>query len=214
VAITQAAPVVPHASYRAPDQGVRAALRGFGPLLEAIDRLETTGERAVIGLDGRCAAGKTRLAGALEQVYGLDLIHLDDFFLRPTQATPRRLAEPGGNLDRERFRAEALDPWLAGRQFEYRPWDCRAGAFGPAIGVGPGRLLLGEGSDALHPGLAPAYRLGVFLTVDRAEQRRRLAARAPDLLDRFTDRWIPLEEAYIKEFAPDQKADLLFQSAG
>lgn len=33
----------------------------------------------------------------------------DDFFLRPEQRTPERLAEPGGNLDRERMKSEVID---------------------------------------------------------------------------------------------------------
>ena len=33
---------------------------------------------------------------------------MDDFFLRPEQRRPERFAEPGGNVDRERFAAEVL----------------------------------------------------------------------------------------------------------
>jgi hypothetical protein len=61
-----------------------------------------------------------------------------------------------------------------------------------------------EGSYSLHPGLQPAWqRLGavtVFLEVAEDEQLRRLARRAPEKLDAFVKRWIPLEKNYFQAY--------------
>ena len=66
----------------------------------------------LVALDGRCAAGKTTIAAQMARQYGWGVVHLDDFFLQPIQRTPQRMAEPGGNLDRERLIAEVSHSFL------------------------------------------------------------------------------------------------------
>ena len=85
----------------------------------------------LVALDGRCAAGKTTIAAQMARQYGWGVVHLDDFFLQPIQRTPQRMAEPGGNLDRERLIAEVLEPLRAGQQGSYRLFDCRTMALAP-----------------------------------------------------------------------------------
>ena len=46
---------------------------------------------------------------------------MDDFYLQPHQRTTKRLREPGGNVDYERFETEVLQPLLTGEAFSYRP---------------------------------------------------------------------------------------------
>lgn len=85
----------------------------------------------LVALDGRCAAGKTTIAAQMARQYGWGVVHLDDFFLQPIQRTPQRMAEPGGNLNRERLIAEVLEPLRAGQQGSYRLFDCRTMALAP-----------------------------------------------------------------------------------
>ena len=107
-------------------------LAGAGPLL--------------VALDGRCAAGKTTLAAYLQRQTGWGLAHMDHFFLRPQQRTPARLAEPGGNVDRERFLEEVLLPLEAGQAAVYRPFDCHTQSLGEPLRLEPGPVLLVEGA--------------------------------------------------------------------
>ena len=167
-----------------------------------IRRLAESSAPALIALDGRCAAGKTTLAKALAERCGWSVVHLDDFCPRPEQRTPERLAEPGGNLDRERVLAEALTPLQNGQAARYRPFDCRSQRLSPAFRVvPPAPVTLVEGAYACHPALWARYALRVFLDVDPAEQRRRILARdGPARLEVFLRRWIPLEEAYIAAY--------------
>ena len=72
------------------------------------DKLAEKG-RIVLAIDGRCGAGKSTLADRLAAQWNGRVIRADDFFLRPEQRTPERLAEPGGNLDRERMKAEVRE---------------------------------------------------------------------------------------------------------
>ena len=167
----------------------------------------------LIALDGRCAAGKTTLANRLAEQYGWGVIHLDDFFLQPAQRTSQRLAEPGGNLDRERLISEVLLPLTRHRPGVYRVFDCRTMGFAAVPRPLPAApVMLLEGSYACHPDLRPLCGLHVFLTVDPGEQLRRLTARNPARLQDFRTRWIPMEEQYFRYFHIPETCDLTLVS--
>lgn len=167
-------------------------------IIPALSQRLAAGERVLLAIDGRSAAGKTTLAAALGAQYGGAVFHMDDFFLRPAQRTPERCAQPGGNVDRERVLAEVLEPLSRGEDVTFRRYDCRTGTLQPPQTVRPGRLVIVEGAYAMHPELAGFYDLSVFLTIDPAEQRRRILARnGPDWGEDFFRRWIPLEETYF-----------------
>ena len=92
------------------------------PLLSALDRRLAEKSRVIAALEGGSAAGKTTLAALLAKIYpGCNVFHMDDFFLRPEQRTEARLAEPGGNVDYERFLEEVLLPLRRGETVQYRP---------------------------------------------------------------------------------------------
>ena len=168
------------------------------PLLAAIDRALARQPRLRVAIDGPCASGKTTLGRALADVYRCPLIHMDDFFLRPEQRTPERLAQPGGNVDYERFSAQVLNPLLAGQTVRYRPWNCAQGRFDPEVTVPPAPLTVVEGSYALRPGLREGYPLRVWTEACWPSRRERLLARGgPECLERFERLWIPLEDRYF-----------------
>ena len=86
-----------------------------------VERLLQEKQTVLVAIDGSCTAGKSTLAAALARELDCTLFRMDDFFLRPEQRTPQRLAEPGGNVDYERFREEVLLPLKAGTPVAYRP---------------------------------------------------------------------------------------------
>ena len=163
----------------------------------------------LVALDGRCAAGKTTIAAQMARQYGWGVVHLDDFFLQPIQRTPQRMAEPGGNLDRERLIAEVLEPLRAGRQGSYRLFDCRTMALAPGtVPLPQTPIILLEGSYSCHPDLWNYCALHAFVDVEPAEQLRRLAARAPEKLEDFKTRWIPKEETYFAHFQIPERCEV------
>ena len=172
------------------------------PLLAAIDRTLVEKERVVVALEGGSASGKTTLAATLETLYGCTVFHMDDFFLQPHQRTAQRLAEPGGNVDRERFREEVLRPLKRGETVSYRRYDCHSQTLQPPVSVLPGRLTVVEGAYSMHPDLADSYDLSVFLKLSPQLQRQRIQRRNPDLAERFFRQWIPLEAAYFAAMDP------------
>lgn len=152
----------------------------------------------LIALDGRSASGKTTLAGQMEKELGWQIVHLDDFFLRPEQRTPQRMEEPGGNVDYERFLEEVLLPLSHGEEVRYQPYNCHTQAMGKAIILTPGKVIVAEGAYSCHPKLREYYDLRIFLSVDREEQARRILARNREGAEQFFQRWIPLEERYFR----------------
>jgi uridine kinase len=164
----------------------------------------------LVAVDGHSGAGKSTLAARLKTAFSANVIRMDDFFLRPFQRTPERLAEPGGNIDYERFLREVLEPLKLGGTFTYRPYDCQSQALSAPVAVTPNALTVIEGVYSLHPRFFDAYDITVFLDIDEAEQRARLAKRSPRLLDRFINEWIPLENKYFQEFKIREKCGFIF----
>lgn len=172
-------------------------------------------ERVLLAIDGRCGSGKTTLAGVLQERAGAAVVHMDDFFLQPRQRTPERFREPGGNVDRERVLEEVLIPFKEGRPVAYRPYDAHRGLMLEQIRLEPSALTVIEGSYSCHPDLWDYYDLRVFLDVEPKEQLRRIEARSgPEKLETFKSRWIPLEEAYFKAFAPWERCGLAIELSG
>ena len=164
----------------------------------------------ILAIDGRCGSGKTTLAGMIAQRYRAEVIHMDDFFLQKDQRTPERLAEPGGNVDRERFRREVILPILEGKdQFEYQRYDCSRQEFGETVRIVKSPLIVIEGAYSCHPYFGDICDVRIFMDVDPAEQRRRILSRnGPEMLPRFVSEWIPMEELYFKTFRIKEKCSI------
>lgn len=168
---------------------------------------------AILAIDGRCASGKTTLGNELAAEWNASLFHMDDFYLRPHQRTEERLAEPGGNVDRERFLEEVLLPLRNGQTVSYRRFDCGTFTFEPARLIEPADIAIVEGSYACHPELRDLYDLRIFMDIDPDEQMRRILKRnGPEAAERFRTRWIPLEEAYFSGCAVRDACEICLKS--
>ena len=180
--------------------------------LAAIRQLAETRSPVLVAIDGRCAAGKTTLANRWSVAFGWNVVHLDDFFLRPEQRSPQRYAVPGENVDHERFLAEVLDPLRMGQMPVYRPFDCHTMALTEPRTIPLAPIVLVEGSYACHPDLWDRYDLRLFVTVDPDEQLRRILTRnGPDAARVFQDRWIPLEERYFAAYQVQERCDFCLE---
>lgn len=213
-------PAVSHSeSYRAAyHPAYRVLRRSCCPplpvVLDAICRLpRPVGRPLIAAIDGRCAAGKTTLAGQLQAHTGCAVVHMDDFFLRPEQRSQARLAQPGGNTDHERILAEVLLPLRQGRTAVYRPFDCSACRLAAPVQVPAATLVVVEGSYSCHPALRACYDLCVFLdAAPQLQQQRLLAREGAAASEVFRTRWIPLEEAYFSAYPPAGRYDLCLES--
>lgn len=177
-------------------------------LLAKIDRLLSRGP-VTVAIEGGSASGKSTFSATLQAIYGCNVFHMDDFFLRPEQRTAARYAEVGGNVDRERFAHEVLRPLSAREAVCYRPFDCSRQMLGEPITVKPKPLTVVEGVYSMHPAFGRYYDLSLFLDIDAEQQRARILKRnSPALATRFFAEWIPLENAYFAGTDTKNRCDL------
>ena len=182
------------------------------PLKNRLTQLLQSKNRVVAAFDGRSAAGKSSAAEWLAVQLGGEVIHMDDFFLPLELRTLERLAEPGGNVHRERFETEVLQGLVSGEVFRYRRFDCSVMDYGESVSAGDKRLIIIEGAYSLHPSFGNYYDLAVFFDIDPEEQKSRILRRdGPGKLVAFTQRWIPMEERYISAFDIENRCDMVIK---
>jgi hypothetical protein len=186
----------------------------FLPLFYRIDAIMKQKEPIVIAIDGNSAAGKSTLAALLHSVYDCNVISTDDFFLQPYQRTLARLAEPGGFIDYERFEVEVIAPLSKGISPAYRKFDCRTQTLSDVVQTSPKPLCVIEGAYSLRPQAAAIYDLKIFLRLDVGTQSCRIKARNPNMVDKFLNTWIPLENQYFAYFDLVKQCDLVFDTGG
>ena len=177
-------------------------------LREAIDHLLAERDRITVAIDGCCTSGKTTLAAEIEKAYDCNVFHMDDFFLQPHQRTSERLAEPGGNVDYERFRETVLQPLSRGEAFTYRPYDCSTQNLSEPVAVVPKKLNIVEGTYSHHPFFGQVYDLKVVLCVNSGVQKARILERPAFLHRRFFEEWIPMENRYFETFSIGEQCDI------
>ncbi|MBQ7033635.1 MAG: phosphoribulokinase [Clostridia bacterium] len=179
-------------------------------LYAKIERLLRESEEPVcISIEGGAGSGKTTLAAALQKKFGGNVYHMDDFFLPPQLRTPERLAEPGGNVDYDRFYGEVVEGIFSDEPFTYGVMDCKEGRITRWQDVHPADLHIVEGVYSAHPYYEEIYDLRVFIEVDKETQRARILARSPEKADRFFDEWIPMEDRYFEAFSVKEKSDII-----
>lgn len=178
-------------------------------LYKEIDQLLSKRSQVIMAIDGPCTAGKTTLSKILKEKYACTIIPMDQFFLRPEQRAPERLAQPGGNVDYERFYREVLQPLQDGTPFSYRPFSCSTQSLTASVSVIPGQLTVIEGTYSCHPYFQNPYDLRIFLTIDPDIQRTRIGQREQWKQERFFREWIPLEQRYFDHFSIRDNCDLI-----
>lgn len=190
-----------HPAYRI----VNARFQCIMPILAQLHRTPVR----VVAIDGRAASGKTTRAELLSAVLEAPVIHMDDFFLPPALRTTERLAQPGGNVDYERFAQEVVPGLLSGEAFAYRIFDCSEMDFAGLREIPAAPVRIVEGSYSHHPALGDYAGLRVFTSVDEEEQQARILLRNGEtMLEMFRSRWIPMEESYFSHFCIREKADM------
>jgi len=182
----------------------------FLPLFQKIDALLAEKPFVRVAIDGPCASGKSTLGELLSRVYGANLFHMDDYFLPFPRKTPERMAEPGGNVDYERF-YEEIASRTAGAPVRWHAFDCSVQALGPELTAQPTALTVVEGSYSLHPTLRDAYDLKIFLRIPPEVQSARILKRnGPEMHKMFIEKWIPLENHYFTALNIESLCDLRF----
>lgn len=171
------------------------------------------GRPFLAAIDGRCTAGKTTLAGLLQEKLTCNVVHMDDFYLPFSQRTPERMAQPGGNMDFDRLLSEVLLPLKRGAEALYCPYNCHEDYFLPTQALNAAIPTIIEGSYSCHPLLRGCYDLRVFLDIDPEKQKVRLLARNPAAFEAFQTMWIPREETYFAACQVREHCDIVLNGS-
>ncbi len=168
------------------------------------------GAQLLVAIDGMCGSGKSTLGRILEEIYDCNVFHMDDFFLRPEQRTPERLAEPGGNVDYERFQTEILNHIADPEGFSYQVYNCGIQALDGFVQVPRKRLNIIEGAYSHHPYFGNPYDVRFLCKISPEEQVARIMKRnGPEMLERFKAVWIPMENRYFETFQIEKDATVI-----
>ena len=96
----------------------------------------------------------------------------------------------------------------------YRAFDCKVMSLSQTVTVPPNRLTIIEGSYSMHPKFGDLYDLKIFMQIDHSEQIRRLLQRSgPDMLQRFIQEWIPMENRYFNDLQIPEQCDLVIRQS-
>jgi uridine kinase len=153
-----------------------------------------------IGIDGFGAAGKSSLADVLAaSVSRVTVVRVDDF------------AGPGvPEWDVTRFRAQLLEPLLAGRRARYQVWNWHLDAGGEWLEVPPGRVVVVEGVSSTRAEAGVPWDLTIWVDAPRELRLTRALERDGEaILSRWLEEWMPSEEAYAARERPLDRVDLV-----
>ena len=187
----------------------------YNRILKEINTLLDTSSKdtIIVAIDGPCASGKSNLAKFLNDNFICNVFHMDDFFLPPEKKTEQRMADAGGNVDRERFEEEILKSIVKNQNFTFNIYDCHSLSTFESGKVFCKRLNIVEGVYSMHPDLASYYDYKIFLECDEQTKHRRILERSGEnKLKRFISEWIPLENRYFESFGIKEKCNLVIDT--
>ena len=179
----------------------------YNKLLTQLKNLLEQRPFLIIGIDGRCASGKTTLSNWIAENIPARIFHMDDFYLPMEQRVEGWEHIPCANMNFERMLEEVLRPAKAGEAVQYRAYSCREKKLLPAVTMRAVPLTIVEGSYSHYPSLFPFYDVSVFLTCSKETQTERLIQREGDRYPNYERLWIPLEEGYYRKYHVGEQVD-------
>jgi uridine kinase len=170
--------------------------------------------RPLIGIDGLPCAGKTTLACRLQNMYGFEILHVDEF-LRPEAEWPnRKPGFPFPYLRYDEFLA-AVTALAETGACDYYPFDWET----LAIATEPRHLttqrpVIVEGISTLVPVLANYYGLKIFVRSERDSVLQVAKARNFGI---WAKEWrkifLPSADMYMMS-KPEERADIVVPGRG
>lgn len=179
-------------------------------IIERINSLCEAKSSVIVAIDGMSGSGKSALGYELAEHFNANLFHMDDFFLPPQSRVEARLSEPGGNVSYERFNNEVIKKLKAGEEFIYDIYSCKDDTMTKSPLVTPKKVNIIEGAYSMHPYFGKAYDLTIVVTIESQLQCERIRVRnGEEMLVRFVNEWIPLENNYLQKTHATTNCDIL-----
>jgi len=158
----------------------------------------------VLSIDGRSGSGKTTLALQVAERVGAVVIHLDDLYDGWT----------GLNAGIELVVHDVLRPAQDADTIEVPRYDWALGRYAAQRTLHVDQYLIVEGVGAGALAVQPFVSALVFLDAPADVRRQRAFTRADEDLAEHWDEWAALEDAYLQEHRPRERADFVYEETG
>lgn len=173
------------------------------------------GERCLVAIDGRSAAGKSTLTSSIAEIIGhASVVRGDDFYRVMDDDRRFALAPAEGvaqDFDWQRLRSAALEPLRAGEAASYARYDWSTGTLGAIVTVPASTIVIAEGVYMSRPELRDLFDVTVFVDTAQPVRDSRQAARGDS--SAWIDRWHAAEDHYVASFDPAARADVVVSGA-
>lgn len=166
-------------------------------------------EKIIFGIDGKSCSGKTTLSKFLsDNIYGISIVHMDDFYLPFGKRIENWKDTPCANIDFERLLSEIINPFLDGEETKYFALNPHEDIMSYK-GKITSDILIIEGSYSEHPLLSTYYSKKIFLEISDEMQLQRLKKREGENFRNFISLWVKLENEYFNEYNVKDNADII-----
>jgi uridine kinase len=172
------------------------------PVAAVVAALDGKGGTRWIGVDGKGATGKTRLADRIAAALPRSVVvHIDDFARPDVQG-----------WERDRFIRQVLKPLLAGRPGRYQRWDFDRNVGTEWHTVPSGVPVIVEGVSATDERLGVPWDFTIWVEAPyRVRLARALERDGPERMDRWLTDWMPSEDAYEAAQRPQDRVHLVYR---
>jgi uridine kinase len=173
-------------------------------LVSEISKLYRSKEIVLIAIDGVGGSGKTTLAELLgNKFHNSSIIQLDDFYSPDLQAA-----------DLMRLKEQVLLPLYNHQSAKYQKYEWITNSFSDWYILNRKGLFIIEGVYALDVHIREYYDFKVWISYPADLGFNRGVARdimrdGIDNTEKWKNIWMPLEEKYLQEQAPDKSADII-----
>lgn len=146
----------------------------------------------IIGIDGKCASGKTTLAEKLAEQLDATIFHIDDYFIPKNKLSKTY----NYNFDLPRFKKEIINN-LSKDFLIHKIYQCKNDKF-LLKRVKVNYVIIIEGSYSLNKQFLSYYNYKILTDTSYENQIVRLKNRNPQMFENFLNKWIPLENRYFE----------------
>ena len=177
-------------------------------VIQAIKAIAT---RLVV-IDGLGGAGKTVLAEALAGELGAPVVQGDNFY-RPSaerQRSGHGAGAIGESFDWRRLESQVLAPLSQGEDARYKRYDWDNDRLGDWVSVPSQDTVVVDGVYLLRAELRRYASVLIWVETPREVRLARGIERDGEAArSRWTDEWMPAEDAYVAAMRPDAAAMLV-----
>ena len=184
-------------------------------LCAAISAVEAPTTTRLVLVDGLGGAGKSVLAAALAGKLGAPLVCGDGFY-RPSAQRRREAAEGiGASFDWRRLERQVLAPLSRGEDARYKRYDWDNDRLGDWVSVPSQDTVVVDGVYLLRAELRHYASVLIWVETPREVRLARGIERDGEAArSRWTDEWMPAEDAYVAAMRPDAAAMLVVDGQG